>query len=563
MKKIIGLLICMLLIIPGTGILADWHPGDDYKMHYPQLPDPNGWDIDATYIDTVYPQLCITDDWLCTETGPVTGIHFWGSWLDDNIGSITAFVITIYSDISPADSYGGPGEILWERVFYPDEWSVDGPWIGDEGWYDPAAECYYSNNHIYYWQYDIEHISDPFIQYEGNTYWLSISAIVQPISPTQPRWGWKTSTNHWNNGAFWKTWDELEWYEIFEPPDFTSQVDMAFVITGGEPLNHPPNTPIKPNGPSTGEVGERLTYYTSATDPDGDNIRYGWDADSDGIVDYWSNYYPSGTTNYVNIIFYSPGVYYIRVKAEDIHGAQSSFSPSKQVIITGGNNPPNTPSKPSGPSYGNPGVSYTYTTSATDPDGDNIRYGWDWNGDGTIDEWTPYYHSGSTVSISHTWLIAGTYNIQVKAEDTNGAQSDFSSPKTVVISSNSPPNKPAMPSGPTNGRAGVSYTYTSSTTDPNGDKIYYMFDWDDGTTSGWLGPYNSGQSVSASHVWTTQGTYSVKVKAIDDPNGDGNLSDGIESVWSDPLPVSMPKSHIWYLLEKYLPNLHFLHLFKR
>jgi hypothetical protein len=117
------------------------------------------------------------------------------------------------------------------------------------------------------------------------------------------------------------------------------------------------------------------------------------------------------------------------------------------------------------------------------------------------------------------------------AEDSNGAQSGFSSAKTVVI--NDPPNKPAI-TGPTSGKAGNSYTYSASATDPNGDQIYYLFDWDDGSNSGWKGPYNSGQTGSVSHVWIAKGTYQIKVKAKD-INGD-------EGVWSDPLPVSMPRN---------------------
>jgi hypothetical protein len=38
-----------------------------------------------------------------------------------------------------------------------------------------------------------------------------------------------------------------------------------------------------------------------------------------------------------------------------------------------------------------------------------------------------------------------------------------------------------------------------------------------------------------SHIWNTQGSYSIKVKAKD--------ASGAESVWSDPLPVSMPRVH--------------------
>ena len=60
-----------------------------------------------------------------------------------------------------------------------------------------------------------------------------------------------------------------------------------------------------------------------------------------------------------------------------------------------------------------------------------------------------------------------------------------------------------------------------------------MFDWDDGTNSGWIGPYESGQTATASHIWTSIGSYSVKVKAKD--------SNDYESSWSEPLPISMPK----------------------
>ena len=70
--------------------------------------------------------------------------------------------------------------------------------------------------------------------------------------------------------------------------------------------------------------------------------------------------------------------------------------------------------------------------------------------------------------------------------------------------------------------------------DPNEDNVYYWWDWGDGTNSGWLGSYPSGQQVSASHTWTTEGTYPIKVKAKD--------TDEKESDWSEPLSVTMPKN---------------------
>ena len=330
-KKILGIFVCTLLILASMSLtaLADWKPGDGHKMHYPQLPDPFGWDVDATYVESIWPQNCLADDWMCSESGPVTDIHFWGSWLGDNIGTITAFVIAIHADI-PADPpsipYSRPGLTLWERTFYPDDWVVAGPLEGPQGWYDPGEGFYVPENHFLYWQYNIEHIEDPFIQEEGTIYWLSISAIVAIDSP-QPRWGWKSSTDHWNDDAVHGLWYELDWVDLYEPPDFETSLDLAFVITGEDgPVNHPPNTPSKPNGPSSGEIGEWLTYSTSTTDPDGDQIRYAFDINYDGVVDYWStSYYPSGATYNLNVKFGTPDTYYLRFKAEDVHGAQSDW----------------------------------------------------------------------------------------------------------------------------------------------------------------------------------------------------------------------------------------------
>lgn len=89
---------------------------------------------------------------------------------------------------------------------------------------------------------------------------------------------------------------------------------------------------------------------------------------------------------------------------------------------------------------------------------------------------------------------------------------------------NAPPEKPSRPIGPTHGKPEVQYTYRSDTTDPDGDRVYYKWDWGDGTTSSWLGPYDSGVTAEAKHAWNQQGTYEIKVKSKD--------IFGIESDWS-------------------------------
>jgi len=219
---------------------------------------------------------------------------------------------------------------------------------------------------------------------------------------------------------------------------------------------------------------------------------------------------------------------------------------------------PGKPVQPTGPTTGITGIAYQYSTSAMDPTGDKMKYGWDWNGDGTVDQWDNnngnYYLSGQPASITHAFNTPGTYNIQVKAEDIYGKQSSFSIPLTVVITQNQPPTKPTKPSGPTNGKPGTTYTYTTSSTDPEGSVIAYGWDWNgDGTVDQWDDNggsyYTSGQTISTSHSWPTKGTYNIKVKAKD--------VYGNEGVWSDPLAVKIPRiriSLLYRLLDRF-PNL--------
>ncbi len=74
-------------------------------------------------------------------------------------------------------------------------------------------------------------------------------------------------------------------------------------------------------------------------------------------------------------------------------------------------------------------------------------------------------------------------------------------------------------------------TFTFSSTDPEGENISYFIDWGDGTNSGWLGPYASGETGETTNSWEAIGTYEVKVKARDINK---KVSD-----WSDPFTVTI------------------------
>ena len=103
--------------------------------------------------------------------------------------------------------------------------------------------------------------------------------------------------------------------------------------------------------------------------------------------------------------------------------------------------------------------------------------------------------------------------------------------KIWINNPSNPPETPSEPNGPDTWIQYVETSFTSTTTDPEGDDIYYLFDWGDGTDSGWIGPYESGQSGEATHAWNDLGTFEVRVIAKDSFNALSN--------WSEPHTISI------------------------
>lgn len=219
MKRLIFISLCVLFA--STVALSDWAPGDSYKMHFPQLPDPCGWDVAA-----LDPELA--DDWLCTATGPVSDIHIWYSVFGDEYSAILGGgVVRIYSN-NPCGSggYSEPNELLWDWNFDIDDPQASSRLYGqgDQGWYDPRTEDIFEHNHDNIYQLNLVDIPDPFEQQQGEIYWLALQ-----LNATFDM-GWKTSLEHWNDDAVWRNAMGAEWNELTDPLTCES-LDMAFVIT--------------------------------------------------------------------------------------------------------------------------------------------------------------------------------------------------------------------------------------------------------------------------------------------------------------------------------------------
>jgi len=255
-------LIATVVLFVVNGAWADWDPAGPHKMHYPQLPDltTTGMGVlaNAPYPSATAPTAKIlADDWQCSASGPVTDIHFWGSWLEDILptrqqgdliiedpGNVV-FRLSIHADIpaDPASGHSRPGEKLWERLYTP----VHPSWTSRlyesdilESFYDPnIGQIIGVDTKAYQYNFFIDP-ADAFQQEQGKIYWLEVVAAALDL---QAVFGWKTSLDNFNNDAVWgdvvgvdsdPSADPEEWFQLRYPADhqFRGQsINLAFVIT--------------------------------------------------------------------------------------------------------------------------------------------------------------------------------------------------------------------------------------------------------------------------------------------------------------------------------------------
>jgi len=289
-----------------------------------------------------------------------------------------------------------------------------------------------------------------------------------------------------------------------------------------------PNNPYPENGSTSVDVNTLLNW--SGGDQYGDPVTYDIYFGKDPNPPKIENNYPNATYNTGRLEYNTQ--YYWRINASD---NQSYYAISPIWTFNSvENNPPYIPNNPNPINESNDIDANTYLSwIGGDPDiGDTVEY----------DIYLDTNPNPQKIESNYSSIIYDPgrleddtqYYWSINAKDqigftTTGPIWTF---KTTIFT-NDPPNKPDKPEGTNYGRIRISYTFSSKTMDQDGDKIFYKFDWDDGTNSGWEGPYNSNETVYVSHIWNSRGSYSLKVKAKD--------SNGAESVWSDPLPISMPK----------------------
>ena len=116
--------------------------------------------------------------------------------------------------------------------------------------------------------------------------------------------------------------------------------------------------------------------------------------------------------------------------------------------------------------------------------------------------------NGQRTIINTNTTLPSTISLDMKPNDV--ILIEFISPVDSV-----PPERPII-EGPTQGKIGMEYTYTVSSSDNDDDQLYYYIDWGDDETTDWLGPYGSYEHITLSHIWGKEDTFIVKAYVKDE-----------------------------------------------
>lgn len=287
-------------------------------------------------------------------------------------------------------------------------------------------------------------------------------------------------------------------------PSLTNKISTAVQLTVP---NQPPVAALSVT-PLTGNAPITVTASTSgSTDGDGSIVSTTIDfGDGSAAVSAVS----------ASHTYSVAGSYTVIATVTDNLGATSSTNAG--VVVTSPNKPPIALLSVS-PSSGIAPATITASTSgSTDPDGSISSTTIDF-GDGSL----PVI----AVNGSHVYSTPGTYTVKATVTDNSGASSSTTS--TVTIAANQPPVA-VLSVSPASGIAPATVTAsTAGSIDPDGTISATTIDFGDGSAAV--------SAASASHVYNTPGTYTVKATVTDNLGASSNTTSVITVIANKP-PVA-------------------------
>ncbi len=252
---------------------------------------------------------------------------------------------------------------------------------------------------------------------------------------------------------------------------------------------------------ATQATGQAFTFTSTATDPDGTIQSQAWDLDGDATADF-----NDGTAATASKSFPTAGTYPIRLRVTDNSGATHTITQN----VTATNRAPTAAFTISPSATQATGQAFTFTSTATDPDGTIQSQAWDLDGDATAD-----FNDGTGATAAKSFATAGTYPIRLRVTDNNGA---IHTTTQNVTATNRAPTA-AFTSSPVGATTASTIVFTSTSTDPDGTIQTQAWDTDGDATV----DFNDGTATTASKSFATAGTYPIRLRVTDN-NGATNIT---------------------------------------
>jgi hypothetical protein len=228
------------------------------RTTWEQLPDlsVNGVDILATFnAGTVKPtrNVVLADQFKSTDNGPITGLRFWGSWLNNVSDPNVKFVVGIQANnVSGTGGIGyeRPGALLWTTTLT----GGSSPYATtpQQMFWNPSTPAVIPGDNTQTLKYDFVNplgtigaaSGVAFQQVAGTTYWLSIQAVTTGGQ----LFGW--STRDWlaghsgvsavygtnsSVGSTRITFKDMLYPAGVDPSMVGQPIDLAFALDTPEP----------------------------------------------------------------------------------------------------------------------------------------------------------------------------------------------------------------------------------------------------------------------------------------------------------------------------------------
>jgi PKD repeat protein len=251
---------------------------------------------------------------------------------------------------------------------------------------------------------------------------------------------------------------------------------------------------ISPKDP---HVNQQVTFTSTSSDTaDGDLItKWEWDFDYNGAT-FSPDSIETGAT--AHHIYTSAGQRTVALRVTDANNEVSSIATKKVTVANPpapSNNPP-TADFDWSPKPTFAGQSVTFSSTSTDPDGDPLTTHWELDGDNDFND-----------APQRSYPDPGSYTASLRVDDGKGGSDTVT--KTVVVSNRDP--QADFGWSPSPPHAGQLVTFSSTSTDPDGDPL----------TTHWELDGDNDFNDPPQRTYPSVGTYTAMLR-VDDNHGGSN-----------------------------------------